>query len=749
MKLPWIGSGALWHQVWAQIHTDSLATALLICVATPSCSDAPPPASPRSDVREVYVHRADDKPDFIKLERDGDPNAALAAAYVHGASAKTSRALARRVTEHLTRQGFVASVTPTDAAILVGISVDGALQGKNPVTALTAALDAGFRQPLPKPEDENTALSSPCGSGTILASAVAPGHQNVVLAAVGTAARLTALQAAYEKQTWPSGDAPALGLPQTDEFVASSAPEPASLVVAVRTPLRQRVLPAARTVGAPDSLLGLLSRSHPGRWLVRSSHASFVPGGGCLSVHLEAQQSVAPLYAARAAKAIARELEWTLAESVADEDPRFNVLEAPSAEDAALRAAWEAATARSHSANAKASTFMHYRGNATNDAWQNLVQADTPKLALPLTAIDERGQGRVWAALTHGCPLLQEDNTSAGHTAAGLLAAAGLSGERTSVFSSWPHLGLVAWQPTPTSGAEDQAAESIARGLLRTLNDPGLVNQVLPGPELLLDSPTWTLALTLATSGHPSWLSQRSTPQSRALLDAGSLEAAVRRFAAGPLQLSVLTNHGQTQAERLSARLGHLLSGLYDPGASCSEPATAQNPAPAGEYEVGSEGATDAVALYVVNRRFAHAVRQLATALNQPGGWLRRALAPLGAQVTAIGLGSPDTLAGLGFTVSAESPEVVDAALAQLRVLIADLGRAPLASLTAQASQSKTRDPAARLADLLDQTKSSEAPAATAAPGVDILIREALTERRLFVVRPLRTPPPPIRARPK
>lgn len=713
-----------------------------------SCSDAPPPASPRSDVREVYVHRADDKPDFIKLERDGDSNAALAAAYVHGASAKTSRALARRVSDQLTSQGFVANVTPTDAALLVSISVEATTQGQNPVTALTAALDAGFRQPLPKPEDENTALSSPCGSVTNLAVPLAPGHENVVLAAVGTAARLTNLQAAYEKQAWPSSDSPALGLPPADEFVAGVAPEPASLVVAIRTPLRQRVLPAARAVGAPDSLLALLSRSHPGRWQLRSSHASFVPGGGCVIVHLEAQQSVAPLYAARAAKAVARELEWTLTESVSDEDPRFNVLEAPSAEEAALRAAWEAATARSHSPSAGASTFAHYRGNASTETWQNLVQADTPKVALPLVARDERGQGRVWAALTRGCPVLQEDNTSAGHTAAALLAAAGESNDRTSVFSTWPHLGLVTWQPTPTGGAEDQAAEALARGLLRAVNDPGLVNQLQRGPELLLDSPTWTLALTLATNGHPSWLSQRSTPQSRALLDAGSLEAAVRRFAAGPLRLSVLTNHGQAQAERLHARLGHLLSGLHDPSASCDEPTTAQNPAPAGEYEVGSEGATDAVALYVVNRRFALAVRQLATALNRPEGWLRRALAPLGAQVTAIGLGSPDTLAGLGFTVSAESPEVVDAALAQLRVLVADLGRAPAASLTSATTPPKTRDPAARLSDLLDQTQSPAGAATAAAPGVDVLIREGLTERRLFVVRPLRTTPPPIRATP-
>lgn len=738
VKLPSIGSCARPAPDWACLLT------ALACFAASSCSDAPPPRSPRSDVREVHVHRADEKPDFIKLERDGDPGPAIAAVYLHGAPQTKSRALARRVTEHLTHLGFVASVTPAEAAVLVSLDVTSPAPNESPVTAIAAALEAGFRNPLPKPEDGATS-SSPCGSGLTTETPLAPGYQNVVLAAVGTGAQLTALQSAYEKQTWPSSEAPALGLNPADEFVATAAPDPASLVVAVRTSARGRVLPGARAVGAPDSLLALLAASYPGRWQLRSSHASFLPGGGCLSVHLEAQQPAAPLYAARAAKAVARELEWVLTESVADEDPRFNVLEAPSAREAALRAAWEAATARSQSPNAQSTSFAHYRGNASTETWQGLVQAETASIALPLAARDERGQGRVWATLTHDCPLREEDTANAGHTAAALLAAAAVSNQRTSVFSSWPHLGLVAWQPTPTSGAEDQAAEALARGILKALHDPGLVNQVLRGPELLLDSPTWTLALTLATNGHPSWLSQRSTPQSRALLDAGALDAALRRFAAGPLQLNVLTNHGRAQAERLSARLGHLLSGVYDPSATCGPLELPQNPAPAGEYEVGSADASDAVALYVADRRFAHAVRQLATALNQPNGWLRRALTPLGAEVTAVGLGTPDTLAGLGFTVSAETRELMDAALAQLRILVADLGRAPAASL-ASAAPTEAADPPARLADLLDETNASSAD--PKAGSVEALIREGLSERRLFVVRPLGASPPPIRATP-
>jgi hypothetical protein len=728
----------------------SLSTLVGSVIGFVGCSESTPPASPRSDVRDVYVHRADEKPDFVRVERDGDPTAALAVAYMHGANASISQTIGKHVADELTKSGYVASVIPAEAGLLVSVSVDDELTASTRAVSLVRsireALGAAHRRASSEPEVSPPA-PNPCGSIAVAASSSAPSYRNTVLAAVGTGARLEAIHAAYEADAaWSSGAPPEPALPNHDEFASSPATMPAELVVAVRTPLRQRIVPAARDVGEPDSLLSILAESYAGAWKLRSSFASFISAGGCLAVHLEAQRPVAAIDAARTAKAVLHELRWVLTEQTADEDPRFNILEAPSADEAARRAAWEAATRHGLAKEASSTGFVHYRGDVDAETWKSLMTAPSPSVELPLVTRDERGQGRVWALLENTCPLAGEDNTTAGHATAALLAMSrSMPGSRLELLASWQQQGLAGWQPTQEPGAEDRLAEAIARAVLTTLRTPGLANQLLRQPESALDTPPWTLALTLATNGHPSWLSARSTPQSRAVFDGGTLGSATRRFVSGPLQLSVLTNHGPSQSARLGARLAHLLSGVHASNPECPAATPGAPPSPAGEYEVAAPDGAHAVALYVVDRRFATAVRHLADGLNQPGGWLRRAVEPLGAQVTAVGLGTPATMAALGFTVSSESREAMDAALGQLRVLIAELPKAPATGLTSPTVENPN-PPVERLAELARNTD----PATTTAPSsVSALVAEGLTERRLFVVRPLARPKAPNSSNPK
>lgn len=710
--------------------------AFLCCVGHLGCSETTPPASPRSDVRDVRVHRAEDKPDFIRLEREGDPTPALAVAYLHGANATTSRTLGKYLSEQLHRHGLQPTVVPTEAAVLVSLPVADATLGKNLVSTLRTALQIAQRAATSKPE-VLPAGPQACGSAAFAATSTAPGHRNTVFAAVGSSADLATIQAAYEADSaWPDVGEPLARLPARDEFTTSASPAPAELLVALRTPLRQRVVPAARDTGAPNSMLSLLAESHDGHWKLRSSHAGFIPAGGCISVHLESQQPVDELHAARAAKAVLRELRWVLEEQTPDEDPRFNVLEAPNAEEAARRAAWEAVTRHGFTPNAPATAFVHYRGRANAQTWQSLLTAESTRVELPVVSRDERGQGRVWAALDNPCPLPSEDSATAGHTTAALLAASrAVPRSHLDVFSSSDHHGLVGWQPTQGPGAEDRLAEALARGVLETLRTPGLSTQLVRESDSALDTAPWVLALTLATNGHPSWLSQRSTPQSRALFDGGALQTAMRRFVSGPLQLRVLTNHGAEQAARLAGRLSHLLSGVHTDAPPCPAIDLGAAPTPAGEYEVGTPDVGRSVALYVVDRRFADSVRQLAAGLNQPNGWLRQAVEPLGARVTAIGLGSPKTMAALGFTISADTREAMDAAMSQLRVLVSDLAKAPLASLTASLLPT-TSSPVERLATLTFDAVDTSAKGSS----VSALVAEGLTERRLFIVRPVALP---------
>ncbi len=711
-----------------------------------ACTDAPPPQSPSSDLRDVQVHRAHDKPDFVKLERLGDPSVGVAAAYVHGASPTISTSLAAAALEHLRAAGYTAAVTPTDAAVIVSVSLRTQSRIRGIMSAIRAALAAGHAHVQkmnwgahPKPASRHT----PCSMGTSNLVAVAPGHINTVLAAVGSDAVLTHLQADYEQTAaWPAGLASDAPLPTQDEFVATIGPDPAELVIGVRTPARQRVLPAARRIGGPDSLLSLLAQSHNGAWQLMSTHGAFIPGGGCLSVHLTARESVTALDAARAAKAIQRELRWVLAEEVHDEDPRFNVLDATSAEEAAQRAAWEAVTARHYDMSATSSAFVAHRGpNVEVGKWRHLLLAEAEPAPFPQFTRDEHGQGRIWALLTNPCPTALEDTSTAGFTAAAILAASRVVPQApTEAYTSWEHSGLLSWRSTRAAGAEDHIAASLARGILEVLADPAVATLVARDAANNFDRPQWNLALTLATNGHPSWLSQRSTPQSRALFDADALVQAMRRFTRGPLQLGVLTNQGSEQAVRLNARLAHLLSGVYSQGSECPPVDLGQSPAPPGEYDVEAAGPPEAVLLYVVDQRYSWAVRHLAFALNQPNGWLSRAIEPLGATARAVGLGTPSTLAALGLSITADDRDTLVKAIAQARTLISELAQAPPSSLPSPrpTPQPTPRD---RLVELLPSSIISSASAMPAEASVQELITEGLTERHLFVVRPLPFPP--------
>src|SRR5690606_41473548 len=56
------------------------------------------------------------------------------------------------------------------------------------------------------------------------------------------------------RSAWEAGVTSDAALPARDEFVTQVTSGPAELVVGIRTPARQRILPAARRVGEPDSL---------------------------------------------------------------------------------------------------------------------------------------------------------------------------------------------------------------------------------------------------------------------------------------------------------------------------------------------------------------------------------------------------------------------------------------------------------------------------------------------------------------
>lgn len=702
-----------------------------------ACNPATPPKSAPLTLTDVKVQQSEHRPKLIKLERTGDPWPALAAALVHGYDAESGRVWATHLQKQLGDVGLQASIRTFANGLVVSMPLGSQASAVNPVNALRDALRS-----LPAvPRTSRNAGAAMDGWGACglrpqtNPDQVAVGYHNVVLAAVGDGRAIDRVTTWYDDASeWPAGTLPTVAWPAADLAVSETTSGSAELVVARRTPLRTRVFGAAYAIGDADSTLSLLAHSFGGRFQVLETQSNFVPGGACVAVRLQSQEAVEPQDAARAARALARELEWVLAEQT-DEDPRLGALEAHTAQDGAERAAWLAAVELLPSGEV-ATAFAHYRGpGGENNAFVREWQQDEPSAAMPLHTRDEPGQGHVWAYLVNTCALQREDATTAGHTWSALTTLA-KHGDvrhplRATTFAG--HVGLLASHSTRDAGAEDALAETLGRSILKFHRDSFRIAELRSELKArLLTAPTWALAFRLATGNRPSWLTVQPTAESMALLGPESAASALEGFVAGPLELQILTAKGNDQAQRLSRRLTHLLSGLRQRSVTCLPPSARVQPLPVGgEYAVEAPAGTPAVLLYVLDSRFAPVVGSVATALNRSGGWLSRSLPPSAfpVHVSAVGLGSDTTVAALAFGIAAENDEQLATTVAQVRELVRRLNVANL-GITTEPDPADQLLPERRVALLLDREADEKAL-------LEELLSRALPAATVVFVKPV------------
>jgi hypothetical protein len=454
-------------------------------------------------------------------------------------------------------------------------------------------------------------------------------------------------------------------------------------------------------------------------------------------VRLQSEEAAGPAQAARVAHAVATELDWVLKEQTGDEDPRVVALEAFTAQEAAERAAWLSAV-ELRPLGADSSSFVAYRGprGETKDFSKGWTEKHT-STPLPLVTHDQPGHGHVWASLVSGCAVQHEDESTAGHVWSALKAATTRGNDRQSVQASTMlgQVGLLGAQSSRTAGAEDALAEQLARSLLRFHRDATGISELRSELAASLPKvPTWTFALQISTSGHPSWLTGLPTEKSLLTLAPDSARQALELFAGSPLELDVLTTQGAPQGHRLAARLGHLLSGLREQSFPCLPPSSRVQRMPAsGEYAVEAPVGTPAVLMYVLDGRFAGAVRRVATTLGRPGGWLERSLpaATFQVRVSSSGLGSSTTLSALAFSIAAESDEQLTNTVAQVRELVRRLTVANLGpGLGADPVQELS--PQERM-DRLFRTVSDESAL------LDELLSRALATAPLIYVKPIQS----------
>ncbi len=647
------------------------------------CTSATQPKSAPLVSSDVKVHQSEARPKLVKLERSGDPLPALAAAFLHGLDAGSSQGWAKQLQARLVATGLQASVRSFATGTVISFPLGPSGSGVNPIEVLRDAMQTGALT-----ATRNTLAPDVCGMtvDTSAGATSAAGFSNVVLGVVGEAQALDRVTTWYNAAgEWAPGKQPEFRWPTVDAVRSEPGTGPAEVVVARRTPERARSMQAAYAVGEGDSTFSLLAHSFPGRWRILESQSNYEPGGACVAVRLQSQTPTSPMQAARAARALASELEWILTEETDDQDPRLVALEAKTSQEAAERAAWLSAV-ELVPVGKETTSFAQYRGprgDTKEFATQWAERAPTDPLALESN--NEPGQGHVWASLVSPCAVQHEDESTAGHAWSALMAAVKTSPSQRQVLQASTTLGqvgLVAAQSSRLAGAEDRTAETLARSLLLFHRDSSAISELRTEIAAGLPSaPTWSLALKLATGGHPSWLTALPIEQSLTGLSPETARQAVESFVGSPLALRVLSTQGPAQAQRLAARLTHLLSGLRQRSFSCLAPSARRELVPpSGEYGVGAPVGTPAVLLYVLDGRFASAVRRVANALQRSGGWLERSV-PAGVfqvHVSAAGLGSTTTLSALAFTITADSDEHLSGSVSQLRELVQRLTLANL-----------------------------------------------------------------------
>lgn len=662
---------------WVRCHR---ASGLLFVIGLMlGCGSARTPELPRSDSSTVVAHAAEQKPTLVTIERHGDRYGALALVVAHGGNSHTGRALARHFERVLFDAGWspkaISSMVFADAlAIRLTFPDDGERAGQS-VEALLQALRAPIEtDSLPKSppvRDDCGIVGDPLSAPDALEQLSV---QSLALGAVAAPSSLARVVAGYERtESWPQGEPRQWSDPRASSFVVDAESAAPWLSVSLHTPERQRVTDAARRLRDRESTLALLVESWGSTWQLERTTAVFRPGGACLAARLSASKAVEAPLAGYLARAVQEELARTLTVDALPTDPRLEALSASDPADAATQAAWEQLTTAGPVR--KEAVAQVTLAGVTAEADELEAGFNRPTPSLPLESREEPGQGRLWVLLSSPCATLHEASASAGHTAAALISAAQRHPQTdATTLQPWLSnrgLGLIATIPTHYANAADRLAEALAKALFRGIARPeGIAATRSELTAARPPSPSWDLALKLATAGRPSLLVPYGTEASLAELSPLAAERALRAFLSSPLHLTILTPH-EAHAERATDRLRRLLSGFGRTRSEC--PRSGPPSKLAGEYVV-MDGPPEAVLLYSIDPEqyepMSHAVRWL----NGSAGWLQRAVErpKLATTAHAFALGSPNGPTALGIAIRSDA-DSLGPAIMQVRALLREL----------------------------------------------------------------------------
>jgi hypothetical protein len=610
------------------------------------------------------------RPPLTVIRRQGDPEPALAVAVAHDAGPDFNRGLGRALLAELSRVGLEPAVSLFTRGLVVSMRT-GPVRANLARDVRSAVLAAARAA---NPESSSPALD-PCDPlPTFSAQRAELGRQNVSLALVGDPARVDALADSFlDTEPWPDGDVPESSLPGEDVYAFAKAPTSAlSLALVSSNPGRAF---AARRALLQHELLGHIAREYPPGFTLDAIAASQLPAGGCLSLAFSATEPVREQDAARLLLSV-REIAESELVRAEDSGRLLPALLASGSTGAAELAAWQGLVAAPQDSDLRA---IHVRQTPEATSAQGLLDTKLQGAVgharghtqLPSAVHVERGQGRVWTALSSACPVAHETRADAGFTALGLEHAA-LDGPAGALdaYLGFGGPALVAHVPVLGETSPDAVADAIALGLFRSLGTESELNALaLAQRERAQDSPLVDFAAEMLTSGRPSRVLGRGTRDSLSRVSPTAVRHALLGFLGSPLSLTVLANQDEQQAKAVQRRLGRLLAPFLPSSPSCPE---VRSPAVPGSYVlVVDEAGVDAVLAYPVPVAQLPAARAVAFLLNRDGGFLEHALITpgLATGASAAATGTRGGEAALIVAVDAE-PERIESATQQLRALM-------------------------------------------------------------------------------
>ena len=636
--------------------------AVLLCTAVVGCGSAQRPSEARRIIEaggpssRIEERSLSDRPPLSIIERQGDPEVAIAFASLASAAPELHAVFGEVLSQRLLRAGFQAQVITHGLGFELIVLAEDAARARLATQALLQALarplTAGEIDAAPAPaETERSAAGA-----VAQCSAELPGRRRVTDAAeldreriatfardraawavVGEADAATAVADALAAgPDWPELGSVRSTLSDHDVTEVRRG-QRATLSVALTVGDANRALGAAASLGDPNSPLSMRLAALGSGLRLRRVVATAHPTGGCLRIDSDLDAS--PLPETRrlgfAVQLMEEEATLSLAQTKEENRLEATALSASDPRLAARAAAYgalvEPAPRLSPARLVALTTPDEAPLGPSLEAAIEQARTEAPQVDTRLRV--EAGQPGVWALVTTPCAAVTERAETAGHAAVLFGATATATrGVRLEPWVGSEGLGILGFTERAPGESDAEAATRLGDALGQALLTPPSALDVATARSELLKTvggdvhPLLDALLESLAPGHAGALVPRGSALS---LQAASREAVLarqRELLRLPHRLAVLSPTNAADAASVTRALSRWLK---TPDALRPSPCETEVGVPArGELSLPPGGAPEGS--YVAFRIPAKAgavANVLAELLNAPGGVLARTLA--------------------------------------------------------------------------------------------------------------------------